>query len=226
MGWFDDIGDFFGSAGDIAGGVLGVASLASNLIGNDANEKAAERVAAGYETQAQAIRDANADANRRLEALRAETAGSNSYLRGVYANPQALNPQQRSQLNELRRTTANRLATSGLRGAGRAQVAAQRAVESDFITDSIQDNLRRADQAAAQHSGQTAAVTGQQAGIDRATGYAEGGAAVGSSHVTAGADLANAGNTTRAITDLAGYMASEVKGRRSRQQAATDGSEA
>jgi hypothetical protein len=225
MGWFDSVSDFFGGGDNLVGGILGVASVANTVLGNKANDKAADRVAAGYEAQAAAIREANEQAQRRFDETQRATSGANSYLRSVYASPATLNPAQRAELDELRRTTANRLATSGLRGAGRAQLAVQRGVEADFINRAITDNQRRADQAAAQHSSQNLSATQSQAGLDRATGIAAGDAALGTSYADAGADLASTGNTTRAISDLAGYMASEVKGRRSRQQAAMQGEE-
>ncbi|WP_341893730.1 hypothetical protein [Ferrovibrio terrae] len=223
MSWFSDVGDFFSGAGGVASGILGVANVATTLLSKNANDEAAEKVAAGHRAAADATREANAAAQRRFDTIQKATEPANSYLRGVYANPQGLNPQQQAELNELRRTTSNRLATSGLRGSGRAQVAVQKGVESDFVNRAITSNLQRADQAAGQQSGQNMQATSQQAGLDRSTGAAESQAALGSAYAGADAGLATAETGTRALSDLAGYMASEVKGRRSRQDAAKGG---
>ncbi|WP_341702641.1 hypothetical protein [Ferrovibrio sp.] len=224
MGWFDSVTDFFtgGSGGGTAGLILGAAQLGSTLINASANKDAAKTYAAGQTAAADAIREGNAAAQKRYDDIAAQTAGANSYLRSIYANPEGLSPLQQQERDELRRTTANRLATSGLRGAGRAQVAAFRATDSDFTNRAISDNFRRADAAAAQQSGQGYSAASQAAGLDAATGRAVGTAAANSAEADANAGLATASSNTRALTDLAGFIASETKGRRSRQQAARE----
>jgi len=223
MGWFDSLSNFFTSDAGLAAGVLGVANIASNLISSSANNKAAERVAQGYEASAAAQREGNAAAQRRFDQLQEQTAPAMSYLRGVYADPNALTPLQRQQYEEMQRTTANKLATSGLRGAGRSLVAAQRAVESDFVNRAVDSNQRRADSAATQQANVYSNAVGNSARIDQQNGAVTGNALAEGSEVGANADLANAGNTTRAISDLSGFIANEVKGRKSRQQAAAEG---
>lgn len=219
MGWFDSITDFFGGG---SGLVQAGAAIANTIIADRANDKAADRAKAAAEEDARLRREANEQAQRRFEEIQRQTAPANSYLRSVYANPNALNPLQRQQLEETRRTVANQLATSGLRGSGRAQVAALRGVESDFINRAVDANLRRADQAAQQQSSQGYNATSQMAGLDAATGRAAGDAALRGGIYQAEGDLATAQTQTRAIADLAGFMASEAKGRRSRQQAAKE----
>jgi hypothetical protein len=215
------IGDYASDIGEWASENSGLikagTSIAGALIGADANADAAERVARANREATAAQIAGNDRAGQRFETLRQDTQPGMSYLRGVVtAPPGTLTPFQAQQMDEARRTTTNRLATSGLRGSGRATVAAFRGVESDLRNRFVEANRNRADTAAGTLASGYTGATNQMAGLDRANGQA---AATGISNTgltQAGSTLATGTLLGSALGDIGSAIASSNKARASR----------
>lgn len=177
MGFLDSIGSFFGGG---AGNLIGAAaSIGGALIGSEANKDAAERISTssleGAHIAADAYRDAaeiaaqgGRDAQARIEPLRAQSEPAISYLRRVMVqDPAMLTPAQQTMRADLMRRANTQLASSGLRGSGRAVTASIRDVDRRLHDDAYGENLRRADTAAGRLAGVHTSAVGDQAGIDR-----------------------------------------------------------
>ena len=224
MGFWSSLGGLVTGAltgGGGAAGVLGTAlevggSIVGAKLASDANDKAAEQFAVSQAAAAQAQADANAQAQTRYDALQAQTAGGVSRLQGVVSNPNTLTPEQRAQLDELRRNSANQLATSSLRGSGRAITEAIKRVEADFTTRALGDNARRADTAAGQLANASFNATGRQANLDSSSGFARGNAVQATGLADAGATVANEQLRGAALGDVTSLIATNAKGRESR----------
>ena len=215
-GFFDAVGKLFSGENVALAAILGVPMLVSAQMTSRANVEAARIGAEAARVQADEIRSANEGAQARYEEQRAVTAPGVSRLRSVVSAPEGLTPEQIAAREELRRQTTNTVSRSGLRGSGRATVAAIKKVESDFTNQAIAANRARGDTAATTLAGSNLATYGQQAGIDQSTGRAVGDAAMTAGLASAGATTANANMAGRALGDLAGIIASDVKGRESR----------
>lgn len=195
------------------------ASIGGALLGGKSNSDAADTVAQSNRDATAAQAAANEKASQRFEELRADTYPGMSYLhRVVGAPPTTLTPLQTQQMDEARRQTTNRLATSGLRGSGRATVAAFRGVESDLRNRFTEANQGRADAAATNlASGYTGAVR-SQAGLDQATGQAAATGLTNSGLAQAGAGLATGNLYGSAIGDIGSAIAQSNKERASRYE--------
>lgn len=208
---FDFVTDVVTSdpVGDI---VQAGASIAGGLIAADANRDAARDVRRGAEAEAAAIRDANARADARFHQINEQTQPGIDALNAIVAaDPFELTPEQRESLDDVRRSSVASLNASGLRGAGQAQLAALRGVESDFRSSAIDSNLVRRDRAASQLADEGFDAQTRQAGLDADTGRAAGSAALTSSLADAGAGTATANVTGQTIGDVAAIIASQEK---------------
>ena len=203
-------GDLLGTALQVGGTVVG-AKLAS-----DANDKAAEQARIAAQRQAEAIAAGNAAAQARFDAVQQQTAPGLSRLHHVVSNPNTLTPQQQAQLDELRRRTANQLATSSLRGSGRAITQAIKDVEADYMRRALDENARRAHAAAGHLAGPYFNAAGQSAALDTSTGVAQGKAVQASGLTDAGSTLANEQLRGAAMGDVTSLIATTAKGRESR----------
>lgn len=126
-------------------------SLVGTALGLRANKNATERYMEAQRLRDQAIREGNQEALRILEEIMAETQPAVAGLRRIAAeDPRTLRPAQQTALADARRITANRLATTGLRGSGRAEVAAVRDVEGRLKGDMIESNLARQERSLSQ----------------------------------------------------------------------------
>lgn len=168
------------------------ATLIGTKIAADANKSAARTAAAGEHRSAEEIEAANRLAQERLM-----QAGK---------LPTRLTPSQEGQLEDARGDVRGQLAASGLRGSGRATVAAFRDVESDFRNRLLEGERGRRERLA----------TGLSA-IDRDTGYARGGAERNTGLIGANATTANAGLRGAAVGSILGAVANEAKERESRR---------
>jgi hypothetical protein len=213
MGWFSD----FFSGGDWVGAAIGgAASVAGAVISSNANQAAAEKAAAGAQAQADAIKQGNALAQQRFEKVQGDTAGALQYQQETIAGANGLTPQQQAALEDTRRQTNNALAVSGLRGSGRAAVAAVRRTEADFTNNALDQNRRRADQAASSLSGQYFQAGNQAANTDVRSGMAQGQANFQTGMIGAEQGIADATQRGRAIGDIASIINDTAKeGRRS-----------
>lgn len=226
--FFEAAFDFVADAiGDISGDDIAqiAGTVVSSKISADANRDAARRAEAGANAQAEAIREGNELAQDRFETLEERTAiGTRELQRLAASDPSQLTPAQLAQLEEAQRSTAIGLNASGLRGAGRATVAAFKDVEGDFRNRAVESNRTRKVDASNRLAGVNVNAIGQQAGIDRATGQAEGTAANRSGLFDAGATTANASLTGQAIGDITAIIAGEekAKGRKSKFRRESD----
>lgn len=235
MSWFDS---FFSGGSWVAPLIGGAAAVGGALIAADANREASDKAAQAAREQAEinrqaaaastaAIREGNSLAQQRFEQARADALPGLEYQRASIANAGKLTPLQAQQLDDVRRTTNNALAVSGLRGSGRAAVAAVRRSEADFTNRAIDDNRRRADAAASGLAQQSFRANEQAASVDAATGravgqgYVDGARATGQGALQAGlygaeSDLATAQARGRAIGDIGTIINDTLKeGRRS-----------
>lgn len=185
----------------LVGALPAIASIGGAIIGSNANTEAAEIAAAANDR-------AIAASNARYEDLKRQTQPAQTYLSTVMGQGDQLTPAQLQEMDDLRRQTTNRLATSGLRGSGRATVSALRAVESDYRNKALDANRRRADAAAGTQAGAYYSTFDDQAALDRQ--------GVNSGLYSAGATTANASLTGSALGDIASLIASDNKGRASR----------
>lgn len=235
------------------GGQLGGAFLSSN-----ANQNAAETVAnsnrdaaniyanaqreglAAYrEMVDKAIAEAtayNQRAQGTLRGMAAESQPAVDYLRGVaFSNPYDLTPQQRTAREGTMRSATATVAASGLRGAGRAGVAAINKAGQDFDNSAWASNRSRADSANSQLFGENQTARLRDASLDQTTGAtrasmmgAQGQAAMNTAdnignytanttrdtgQTGANADLASANNWGSAIGALTSIFANEAKQR-------------
>lgn len=216
MSIFEGIAGLFNPGTLIAAGLVAGATIYASNRAAEANERAAEQAAQAAQARAAAEADANRQAQARFDAIQTQTAPAVSHLRDVIATPEGLTPEQVQQREENRRITTENLARSGLRGSGRATVAAFRDIDSDFTNKAIAANRARADTAANQLAGQNFSAATRAAGIDQDTGASRGRAIETGAFNTGQADIANAGLTGQALGDITSILASDLKGRRSR----------
>lgn len=215
------ITSFFASDGGLALALLsqGAMGVYNNERATAANIEAARISAEGALAEARAIEEGNRLAQERYAAIQQQTAPAQSYLRGVVVqDPTRLTPLQENQMADLRRDTNAALAASGLRGAGRATVAAIRQVEDQARNRMVDGNRARQDSAASQLSGQFNSAATNSANLDAATGRATGSALRYVGGTGAGATVANEQITGKTMGDLTSLVASELKerGRESR----------
>lgn len=203
---------FFNSPSALGFLALGGANVYSSYVAQDANIEAARLANEGAMANAEAIREGNRRAQERFETLQAQSAPAQSYLRRTMVEaPSTLTPMQKQQLDDLRRDTTATLAANGLRGAGRATVAAVRATESDFRNRAFDSNRARSDRAASQLANQFATASTNAAMLDQDTGKAIGTGMNTAGVNAAGATTANAGLRGQAIGDIASLVRTELK---------------
>lgn len=168
------------------------ATIVGAKIAASGNKKAAAAATAGEERSAEAIREAN-----RLAQARLTQAGK---------IPTQLTASQEAELDRARDDIRGQLASSGLRGSGRATVAAFREVESDLRNRMLEGERGRRERLA----------TGL-ASIDMNSGQVTGDAAQRSGQYAANLATANAGLRGAAVGSILGSIASEAKERESRR---------
>lgn len=208
---FDFVGDIFS---DVSGGdiIEGVTKIVTSKQRADANRAATDRVAAGAQAQADAIREGNRLAQLRFDELAELGEPGITALRSVVASdPRRLTPGQELSLSDTRRDTINALNRSGLRGSGRAVLAGLRGVESDVRGRAVESNLSRRDAASRVLAGQSAAATTRSGEIDIATGRAVGEAANRTGELAGATDFANANLRGQTLGDVAAIISSEDK---------------
>lgn len=223
MSFFDALVQEFTPA---AGGTNWLAYLApaaavvyGGVTSNQANVEAARISAEATQRAADAIAAGNAQAQERFGAITTQTAPARSYLRNVLAQPaDRLTPEQQRTLDEVNRTTANSLAVTGLRGAGRAQVAAIKDVVGGTRDRMIDVNRSRSDAAANQLSGDYVNAATNAARLDQDTGKAVGEAITKTGETVANVGTVNVANRGKTIADVTSLISSGLKeqGRESR----------
>ncbi len=221
MGWFSDainvVSNVFSSGGGASW--LGTAVKAGAEIYGaysqvQAQQDAAKQVQAGYDAQVAAIQAGNQQAQDTLGGIRADAQPATDYLRRVIAqDPYAMTPGQTSGHEDTLRDARNRVASGGLRGAGRAGAAVVNEASRRFTDRATSQNIARGDAAASQLSGQGYSAAGQAAGLQANTGINVGSAAVPRADVGATADVANAALKGSVIGTLSSFIANDQKER-------------
>jgi hypothetical protein len=214
MGWFDS---FIGDGGWIGPALMAGATLYASNQATQANLQAAQIAAQASARQVDAIREGTALAQQRFDTVQQQAQPAVQQLQRIAAtDPYALSPAQQQEVDDARRQTLNALAVSGLRGSGRATVAAVRKVEDSTRGRLIDQNQQRADTATTGLAGQYFNAVGQAANIDAASGYAAGHGYANQGGIQASALLANANVQGRALGDIAAVTADALKeGRKS-----------
>jgi len=220
MGFFSDIidgvGDLFSGGGGFDGNsfVDAAVNIGGAFIAKDANDDAAEKIAAAERERAAAIRAGNDAAQARFDQTLQLTQPSIDALTRIgTSDPSTLTPGQERDLEDARRQATNTFSTSGLRGSGRAVTAGIRDVESTFRNQAFDINRARKDDANRTLAGEGFAATGQAAGLDVDSGRVEGDAAAGAGNAFASAGLANANLQGGALADISSLISSEEKRR-------------
>jgi hypothetical protein len=216
MSWFDDfIGGVSGSNW-IAPLISGAATVTGAVMASNANREAADRASAGAQAQADAIRQGTALAQQRFETVQRQTQPAVDYQREVMAGADTLTPSQIEARKDVQRQTNYALSASGLRGSGRAAVAAVRKADTDFTNAALDANRRRADSAASGLSGQYFSANSQLASNDIRGGMATGAAANQQGLIGADYAVSDASLRGRAIGDIASLVNDTAKeGRKS-----------
>lgn len=232
------MGSLFKTIANVAKGFIGVgdeqsgfslvpstisagANIFSAILSIQANKDATQRFLQAQELREQAIREGNQEALALLDGIIEQTAPAIQGLREVAArDPHALTPGQEIDLADARRTTANRLATTGARGSGRSEVAAIRDVEGRLKGDFVDTNLARQERSLNQLAGQGFAAQRGQASIAAGQGPQIADITRESGLARAGEELAQGRLRGQAIADI-GSVAAEAAKRRTRETTPT-----
>lgn len=137
------------------------------------------------------------------------TAMQNMITRGP-----GLNPAQQTALDDSRRTTIDSLHGSGLRGSGRATVAAVRKVEGDMRDQYLNQNQNRADNAAGALSSQYFNAGNNLASNATSQGNAISQGLTSVGDINASGALGQSGISGKAIGDIGAIIADEIKSQR------------
>ena len=222
MGLFDSVSSAIKSiGGSSGGGGSGIsdlfnigATIGSTYLQTKANKDAAKDIKKAEEERNDLIREQNRLAQERYDQYTANAAPATSYLRRIIATEGGgLTPGQQLQLEDTRRASRNQLASSGLRGSGRATTAALRQVEADTLGNFATENRNRAQNAANLLQGQGLSATSQAAQTGVNTAIQQGQGITASGYAQGGSDIANAGLKGQALGDIASIVASDIKDR-------------
>ena len=211
--------------------IRGASTIGGALIGSRANERAADTASAAAiraaEIEQEGARQAReayeAAAQRGIGAIREGTRGFEETIRPLTVPVTALTPAQRIALDDQTSEDNATLAASGLRGAGRAGVAAVMDNRRRFTADALDENRRRSDAALsalanirAQEGGAIASTeigAGNQIGSTFTTAAQSGAGGVRDAGlVGAQSQLASGRLTGEALGSLGSIIADEIKG--------------
>lgn len=201
------------------------AVIAGAVIANSGNVEAARIEQQAIADQTAELRAGRDAAQRRFDQIKEQTAPAQDFLRRqVIQDPTRLTPFQENQLEDIRRRTREGLATSGLRGAGRAEVAAFQKVEGDARARLIDENRGLANTAARTLSGQFSTAATNAANLDFKTAEAIADTNVARGQSAGGLRVAQSTIRGQAIGDVTGLIANELKaqGRKSRFDSEVD----
>lgn len=204
---------FGGGGGSIVEPIIrGGAAIIGEKLARDANNRAVTEGNRAAALRAAAIKAGNDEAVARLdEIIRAGEAGTAALQKAVSSDPSILSSTQQRVLDQTRRDTDARLASTGLRGSGRAVTAAIRDVDEGVRGRFIDQNQQRSDFAANQlHQPVAGAITGQ-ANIAAGTGQALGTSAEQQNVNQAFNTQSNAGLRGQAIADIASIAADQLR---------------
>lgn len=155
MGFFSDIvsgvSDFIGG-GDGLRAIADIGGAAAGIIGAnraaDAAKDAQSKARRAFEDQSAAARQEFRQASQRgIDAIRAGTNAFQETISPMMASPDRLTPAQQIARDDLLRDGRAVLASSGLRGAGRAGVGQILEADRRFLADAAERNQGRSDRA-------------------------------------------------------------------------------
>jgi hypothetical protein len=221
MGWFSDaisvVSNVFSSGGGsswLGPAVTAGAEIYGAYSQVQAQQDAAKQVQAGFDARTASIEAGNRAAQERLGGITAGAQPATDYLRRIIAqDPYAMTPGQTTGLEDTLRAARNRVASGGLRGAGRAGAAVVNEASRRFTDAATSQNIARGDAAASQLSGQGYGATSQAAGLEANTGLYVGAGAVPRADVGASADVENAALKGSVIGTLSSFIANDQKER-------------
>jgi hypothetical protein len=152
------------------------------------------------EAAAQNMQAANNRMIQQQQANQAQSASGLSRVQDIIRRGSALTPYQKSQIDDARRQTVNAMSASGLRGSGRATVAAVRNVEENMKGRFMDANQQRADNAATGLSQQY---------FNTSNNISNG--LINQGNISAGQTLSNASIRGQAIGDIGAVIADEIR---------------
>ncbi len=203
------ISSFLGGGG--AGALIqGVTTIGGALLSAQANKDAAKKAAKATLAGAKARAEGIQKGVDRLDVVRGETGVAPTYLRQVVAAPTELQPWQRQALDESRQATMRGIPW-GLRGSGRFVTRAIRDVETGVRNNFLQENQRRADEAARALASPYFNASSRAAELEGTQGEALGSGIADAGLYKANAGTANAGLYGQAIGDIGAIVASQLK---------------
>lgn len=224
---WDDFLNFMPSSSTVGSALTGslptVLKGGMDLYSANQTQNANNRAAATAQQGTQAAIDAANQANQQNQAMlaqqRAQTQPGVSYLRGVTGiNPGQLTPGQATGLDIARQQAQTQLATSGLRGAGQAQLDVMRGLDKSYIGDAVAANTARADNAAGTLAGENAAAVPTSAYLNQSTAGQVGAAAEKGALFPAQATTGNAAVGAQADGAVASDVNSLLSGSLARQR--------
>lgn len=151
---------------------------------------------------AQQMQQANQQAQQMQANQQAQASTGLVHTNDIIRRGSALTPYQKLQMDDARRQTLNAMSASGLRGSGRATVAAVRNVEENMRGSFMNANQQRADNAAT-------GLTNQYFN----TGNSASNLALNSGSIGAGQSTASASIRGQAIGDIGAVIADELRQR-------------
>ncbi len=132
-------------------------------------------------------------------------------MQNVITRGTGLTDNQKTALDDARRTTMDSLRGSGLRGSARATAATVKKVEGDMRGQYLDANQARSDQAASTLSGQYFNAGNNIANLQTGAGTAVSNGLTSVGDINASSQLGTASTTGKAIGDIGAIIADEIK---------------
>lgn len=196
MAWYDSLDNI-----DWGGMVTrAVPAVVGSLISSNANQRAAETVANATNSYAALQRQAQADAQARLDAVAKQGAPAVSYLQNVVARPPGeLTPQQQNYVSDVRRQTGNQLSS---RLGGRSATAIATKSASDIYGNTVAANQARSDNAAGTLAGRNMQASMTSAQVPMTTAQNVGAANVNAANTIGQGQVATGAQQAQTLGDI------------------------
>lgn len=174
---------------------------------NQATQQLTQAQQAGTQAELAAIEAAKTQ----YQTLQRQASPGLVALQGVVGRGDALTPAQTQAIEDARRTSLDALSGSGLRGSAGATVATVRDVEGRMRGDFMQQNQSRADQAAANLSGQYFNQGANQANMNLTGGAALSSGLTSTGNIAASNTIGQGRISGSAIGDIGAVIADQIK---------------
>jgi len=201
----------------IGSGLAAIGGTVASLLSNDKATKAIDQGVQGVQaaTRVAQATDSQIAAEADAAAQSGGTGPGTAFLRTLVADPGSLTPAQRSQLADLRASTANQLHGSDFAGNGRTAAAVFGKVEDEFTNNALASNRQQAIGAANTLSSASTAAQGQKftalrAGAD--AGITGANAGLKGAEANANNDIATGKLIGQAIGDIGSAATKSTKG--------------